>query len=261
MTHEPAHQLADPSAEVAIRVKDLHKSFATLDATIVAADDISIDITAGSITALTGPSGSGKSTLLHLIGALDKPDAGAIEVFGTDITALPRRRLPAYRRSVGFIFQRFNLIPTLSVLDNVLAPTIPLPHDKGALTRAHDLLAAVGLEGREHTAATRLSGGQQQRVAIARALALKPALMLFDEPTSALDPELVGEVLEVMRDLATSGMTMIVATHEMGFARDVASRVIFLEQGRILEDGPPSQVLENPREARTREFLARVLRD
>lgn len=233
MTHEPAHQVAGPGTDVAIRVKDLHKSFATLDATIVAADDISIDITAGSITALTGPSGSGKSTLLHLIGALDIPDAGTIEVFGTDITALPRKRLPAYRRSVGFIFQRFNLIPTLSVLDNVLAPTIPLPHDKGALTRAHDLLAAVGLEGREHTAATRLSGGQQQRVAIARALIARPKLVLADEPTGNLDSVTGEEIIELLLALrADHDTTLVIATHDNDLARR-CDRTIHLHDGHL----------------------------
>ncbi len=220
---------------------------------------IDLEIGEGEVVALIGASGSGKSTLLRCINRLEEPTQGEIVFQGQTITS---DRVNEVRRHIGMVFQRFNLFPHLSALGNVtLAPRKVLGlSDAEAEKQGRELLEQVHLGQKCDALPAELSGGQQQRVAIARALALKPAAMLFDEPTSALDPELVGEVLEVMRDLAASGMTMIVATHEMNFARDVASRVVFLEQGRILEDGPPSQVLENPREARTREFLARVLR-
>lgn len=220
---------------------------------------IDLEINEGEVVALIGASGSGKSTLLRCINHLEEPTAGQV-VFQNEVVTADR--VNEVRRHIGMVFQRFNLFPHLTALGNVtLAPRKVLGlSDAEAEKQGRELLDQVHLGQKCDALPAELSGGQQQRVAIARALALKPAAMLFDEPTSALDPELVGEVLEVMRDLASSGMTMIVATHEMGFARDVASRVIFLEQGRILEDGPPSQVLENPREARTREFLARVLR-
>jgi glutamine transport system ATP-binding protein len=220
---------------------------------------IDLEINEGEVVALIGASGSGKSTLLRCINHLEEPTAGQV-VFQNEVVTADR--VNEVRRHIGMVFQRFNLFPHLTALGNVtLAPRKVLGlSDAEAEKQGRELLDQVHLGQKCDALPAELSGGQQQRVAIARALALKPAAMLFDEPTSALDPELVGEVLEVMRDLAASGMTMIVATHEMGFARDVASRVIFLEQGRILEDGPPSQVLENPREARTREFLARVLR-
>ena len=220
---------------------------------------IDLEVEKADVLALIGASGSGKSTLLRCVNRLETPSAGTILFDGQPIT---EDDVDATRRRIGMVFQRFNLFPHLTALSNVtLGPRKVLGESaREADESGRRLLAQVRLEGRENAFPAELSGGQQQRVAIARALAMRPDLMLFDEPTSALDPELVGEVLEVMRDLAASGMTMIVATHEMGFARDVASRVIFLEQGRILEDGPPAQVLENPSEARTREFLARVLR-
>lgn len=220
---------------------------------------IDLEIDEGEVVALIGASGSGKSTLLRCLNRLEEPTSGDVTFWGEPVTA---ERVNEVRRHIGMVFQRFNLFPHLTALGNVaLAPQRVLKTAKGDAERqGRALLAQVQLESRADALPSELSGGQQQRVAIARALALKPALMLFDEPTSALDPELVGEVLGVMRDLAKSGMTMVVATHEISFARDVASRVVFLDKGLILEDGPPSQVLENPREARTREFLARVLR-
>jgi polar amino acid transport system ATP-binding protein len=220
---------------------------------------IDLEVREGEVVALIGASGSGKSTLLRCINRLEAPSQGEVIFEGQPVTT---ERVDQVRRQVGMVFQRFNLFPHLSALGNVtLAPREVLRRPKEETEReGRSLLSQVKLADKTDALPSELSGGQQQRVAIARALALRPKIMLFDEPTSALDPELVGEVLEVMRDLAASGMTMIVATHEMGFARDVASRVIFLDQGRILEDGPPAQVLENPREARTREFLARVLR-
>jgi ABC-type polar amino acid transport system ATPase subunit len=220
---------------------------------------IDLEVNEGEVVALIGASGSGKSTLLRCINRLETPTSGTVVFKGQEVTSA---NVNAMRREIGMVFQRFNLFPHLCALENVtLAPRKVLNRPaQQADQEARELLRQVHLGGKADAFPGELSGGQQQRVAIARALALHPAMMLFDEPTSALDPELVGEVLEVMRDLAKSGMTMVLATHEIGFARDVASRVLFLDNGRILEDGPPSQVLVNPKEPRTREFLARVLR-
>jgi len=232
----------------------LHKSFGHLE--VLKGLDIEVD--EGEVVALIGASGSGKSTLLRCVNRLEVPTSGRVTFRGEAITA---GNANTARREIGMVFQRFNLFPHITVLDNLtLAPRKVLGMSKDAAeTEARALLAQVKLSAKADNFPAELSGGQQQRVAIARALGLKPKVMLFDEPTSSLDPELVGEVLEVMRDLANSGMTMIVATHEMGFAREVAHRVIFLDGGRILEEGPPDQVLVAPKEERTREFLARVL--
>jgi len=238
----------------ALSVRDLHKSFGSVEVL----KGIDLEVAEGEVVALIGASGSGKSTLLRCVNWLEVPTSGTVRFRGDEITGT---NVNAMRRHIGMVFQRFNLFPHLSALDNVtLAPQRVLRQSE-ASSREEGLalLRQVQLEHRTDAFPGELSGGQQQRVAIARALALKPAIMLFDEPTSALDPELVGEVLAVMRDLAKSGMTMIVATHEIAFARDVAARVVFLDGGRILEDGPPEQVLVNPREERTREFLSRVL--
>lgn len=239
---------------VALSIRDLHKKFGSVEVL----KGIDLEISAGEVVALIGASGSGKSTLLRCINRLEEPTAGSVVFRGEAVTA---DGVDAVRRQIGMVFQRFNLFPHLTALGNVtLAPKKVLGMaDADADRRGMELLQQVKLEHRAGAYPAELSGGQQQRVAIARALALQPEIMLFDEPTSALDPELVGEVLEVMQELAQSGMTMIVATHEIGFAREVASRVIFLDAGTILEQGPPSDVLSNPREPRTREFLARVL--
>ena len=239
---------------VVVSVADLHKSFGGTEVL----KGISFDVDEGNVVALIGASGSGKSTLLRCINQLETPTIGMVKFRGEEITPANATQ---FRRRIGMVFQRFNLFPHLTALGNVtLAPTRVLqrPADESE-KEGREFLRQVKLEARADAYPGELSGGQQQRVAIARALALHPEVMLFDEPTSALDPELVGEVLEVMRDLAKSGMTMIVATHEIAFAREVASRVLFLDGGRILEDGLPSQVLVSPREPRTREFLARVL--
>lgn len=237
-----------------LKISGLHKSFGHLE--VLKGIDIEVD--EGEVVALIGASGSGKSTLLRCVNRLEIPTSGNISFKGEPITA---HNANVVRREIGMVFQRFNLFPHISVLDNLtLAPRKVLGKDRGeAESEAHRLLQQVKLSAKADNYPGELSGGQQQRVAIARALGLRPKAMLFDEPTSALDPELVGEVLEVMRDLAESGMTMIVATHEMGFAKDVADRVIFIDGGRILEEGPPDQVLGAPKEERTREFLARVL--
>jgi polar amino acid transport system ATP-binding protein len=209
---------------------------------------------------LIGASGSGKSTLLRCINLLETIDAGRIVVEGEDITA-DGVHLDRIRRRIGIVFQAFNLFPHMSVLDNItLAPRRVLKTPRAsAESQATELLERFGLADKRNEHPDRLSGGQQQRVAIVRALAMKPDLLLLDEVTSALDPELVAEVLNVIRELAASGMTMLIATHEMGFARDIADRVCFLDAGTIVEQGPPDQILSDPREARTRQFLQRII--
>lgn len=237
-----------------LSIQDLHKSFGRNEVL----KGIDLEVAEGEVVALIGASGSGKSTLLRCINRLEIPTAGTVSFRGETVTAENANKV---RREIGMVFQRFNLFPHITALQNIsLAPRKVLGVDsETAENDAKALLEQVKLIAKAESFPGELSGGQQQRVAIARALGLKPKVMLFDEPTSALDPELVGEVLEVMRDLAKSGMTMIVATHEMGFAREVAHRVIFLDAGRILEEGPPEQVLGAPKQERTREFLARVL--
>jgi len=221
---------------------------------------VGLSVEEGEVIGLIGASGSGKSTLLRCVNRLETPTSGAVAFRGAECGP-QAAQLNQLRRDVGMVFQRFNLFPHLTALENVtLAPRCVLGLSATDADReGRELLARVHLGDKADTYPGELSGGQQQRVAIARALALRPALLLFDEPTSALDPELVGEVLEVIRDLAREGRTMLVATHEMQFCREVASRVCFLDNGKILEQGPPDQIFENPREDRTRAFLARVL--
>ncbi|GAA4400844.1 amino acid ABC transporter ATP-binding protein [Fodinibacter luteus] len=230
---------------------------------------IDMDVHRGEVVVLLGPSGSGKTTFLRCINQLETIDGGRIWVDGDlmgyedrggTLHRLTDKRIAAQRRDIGMCFQRFNLFPHKTVLENVIeAPRQVKGVSKGAATeKALELLAQVGLEDKPAAYPAQLSGGQQQRVAIARALAMDPKLMLFDEPTSALDPELVGEVLKVMRDLAQGGMTMIVVTHEMGFAREVADRVVFMDAGVVVEEGPPAQVIGNPQHNRTRAFLSRM---
>jgi polar amino acid transport system ATP-binding protein len=220
---------------------------------------VDFDVAEHEAVALIGASGSGKSTLLRCINLLEPIDAGRIVLAGSDITR--PRDVNAVRRRIGIVFQSFNLFPHMSVLRNVtLAPRDALGLSKrDAEERATTLLERFGLADKRDAYPDRLSGGQQQRVAIVRALAMQPELMLFDEVTSALDPELVAEVLEVIRELAAGGMTMILATHEMSFARDIANRVCFLDEGRILEEGPPEQIFSAPREPRTQRFLQRII--
>jgi polar amino acid transport system ATP-binding protein len=230
---------------------------------------ISFEVSAGEVCCIIGPSGSGKTTLLRCINRLEKIEGGMIyvagrpvgvSVHGTKLREMRPADLAAQRRDIGMVFQSFNLFPHKTVLANIIeAPMIvkKTPR-KTAIAEAHALLARVGLADKAAAYPDQLSGGQQQRVAIARSLAMNPKLMLFDEPTSALDPELVGEVLAVMKDLAEDGMTMIVVTHEMGFAREVADKVIFMDDGDIVETGSPAEVLANPQQPRTQSFLARV---
>ncbi|MDN3057159.1 amino acid ABC transporter ATP-binding protein [Streptomyces sp. SRF1] len=248
-----------------VQIRRLKKSFGPL--TVL--DGIDFDVERGEVVCLLGPSGSGKSTLLRCINLLERADAGVIAVDGEVIgyrprgkvlQELPSRDIARQRSHIGMVFQRFNLFPHRTILENVIegARVVKKEPRDAALRYAHELLARVGLAGKADAYPNQLSGGQQQRVAIARALAMRPKLMLFDEPTSALDPELVGEVLAVMKDLARNGMTMIVVTHEMGFAREVADRVIFMDGGVIVEQGTPHEVLDHPSADRTRSFLARV---
>ncbi|TWV48096.1 amino acid ABC transporter ATP-binding protein [Streptomyces misionensis] len=251
---------------VMVDIRSVHKSFGSLDVL----KGIDLQVRTGEVTVVLGPSGSGKSTLLRTINHLEKADRGEITVDGAPVGyrrsgdrlhELPEREVLRRRTKIGFVFQNFRLFPHLTVLDNVVeAPVSALKRPRAqAVEHAHRLLARVGLADKAGAYPAQLSGGQQQRVAIARALALEPRLLLFDEPTSALDPELVGEVLDVIRDLAAQGITMIVVTHEIAFAREVADTVVFMADGRIVEQGPPDAVLTAPREERTRAFLAKVL--
>jgi polar amino acid transport system ATP-binding protein len=239
-----------------LEIRNLRKAFGAN----VVLDDFSLTVEQGECVVLIGASGSGKSTLLRCVNLLEVVDDGVVELAGEDITD-PRADADAVRAKVGIVFQAFNLFPHLSVLDNVtLAPirVHKVPRAEAELT-ARGMLERVGLAEKADAKPDELSGGQQQRVAIARALVNSPVLMLLDEVTSALDPELVGEVLTLLRELKDEGMTMLIATHEMGFARQVADTVCFLDGGRLLEIGPPEQVLGEPREPRTREFLARII--
>jgi polar amino acid transport system ATP-binding protein len=240
----------------ALRIEGLHKSFGALEVL----RGIDLEVAEHEVVCLIGSSGSGKSTLLRCINLLEPIDAGRIFVEGDEITArgVDVNRI---RRRIGIVFQAFNLFPHMSVLANVtLAPRKVLGLGRAeAEARATELLERFGLADKRHAYPDRLSGGQQQRVAIVRALAMRPDLLLLDEVTSALDPELVAEVLNVIRELATGGMTMVIATHEMGFARDIANRVCFLDAGQILEEGPPAEIFSAPREERTRQFLQRVI--
>ena len=242
----------------AIVVRDLHKRFGDLE--VLRGIDLTIDH--GDVVCIIGPSGSGKSTLLRCVNRLEEPTSGTIHVEGENITD-PYADVDRLRTRIGMVFQNFNLFPHLTVLGNLtIAQRKVLNRSKEeAEGVARTMLDRVDLLDKIDEHPIRLSGGQQQRVAIARALCVDPDMMMFDEPTSALDPELIGEVLDVMRRLAGEGMTMLVVTHELGFARQVADRVVFIDEGVIVEDGPPAQVLTEPREERTRRFLSAVARD
>jgi len=240
----------------AIDVRDLHKSFGDLEVL----KGLDFTVATGEVVCVLGPSGSGKSTLLRCLNRLEEPNSGTILIDGEDITDLDAD-VDRLRTNIGMVFQQFNLFPHLTVLRNLtVAQTGVLKVKKPqAEATARDMLELVGLSDKIHEYPARLSGGQQQRVAIARALSMSPKMMLFDEPTSALDPELVGEVLDVMRALANDGTTMMVVTHEIGFAQEVADRVVFMDDGVVVEEGPPDQVLRNPTEDRTKQFLRMVL--
>ena len=239
-----------------VDVIDLYKSFGNLDVL----NGINFQVEDGEVVCLIGPSGSGKSTILRCLNKLEKATSGTIIVDGYEITK-KGIDINKVRQNIGMVFQQFNLFPHLSVIENIMmAPVdLKLMTKDEARETAMALLERVGLAEKANAYPKQLSGGQQQRVAIARALAMKPDIMLFDEPTSALDPEMVGEVLQVMRELADGGMTMVVVTHEMGFARDVADRVVFMSDGVIVEEGTPEEIFSNPREQRTKDFLSCVL--
>jgi glutamine transport system ATP-binding protein len=239
-----------------IKIEGLQKSFGEL----VVLKGIDLTVSQGEVVVVIGPSGSGKSTLLRCINRLEQPTGGVIKV-GDHIVPSQGRALDRVREELGMVFQRFHLFPHMTVLGNITLGAVKV---RGMAPREAEklgmkLLEKVGLVEKAGSYPSKLSGGQQQRVAIARALAMQPKALLFDEPTSALDPELVGEVLEVMKQLAREGMTMVVVTHEMGFARDVAHRVIFMDEGRIVEQGPPASIFREPKEDRTRSFLRKVL--
>ena len=240
-----------------IQVKDLVKTFGSK---IHAIDHVSLDIDQGDVVVIVGPSGSGKSTFLRSLNLLEEPTSGEVIFEGVNIAG-KGVNIDAHRQKMGMVFQHFNLFPHLTILQNMtLAPMkVKKTPQKEAEEKALALLRRVGLEDRAQAYPIQLSGGQKQRVAIVRALCMEPEVMLFDEPTSALDPEMVGEVLEVMKSLARSGMTMVVVTHEMGFAREVATRVIFMDSGKIVEENPPEEFFTHPQSDRLKDFLAKVL--
>ena len=242
--------------EPIIRMEKVNKWFGDLHVL----KDVDLAVKPGEVLVIIGPSGSGKSTLIRTINRLEPIQKGRIVVDGVELNENVQN-IEAIRREVGMVFQQFNLFPHMTILENViLAPTRVrrVPREQ-AIQKAMELLERVGIADQAHKYPAQLSGGQQQRAAIVRALAMEPKIMLFDEPTSALDPEMVGEVLDVMRELARSGMTMLVVTHEMGFARDVADRVIFMDEGRIIEEGEPEAIFSSPKHERTKSFLARIL--
>lgn len=249
-----------------VKMEKVCKNFGSLNVL----NNVDFEVSKGEVVCIIGPSGSGKSTLLRCLNRLENITSGRVfiegelldeKVSGKDYAKLPQKKITEICSELGMVFQRFNLFPHMTVLENVIeAPlTVKKTDRQTAVDFAVTLLKKVGLEEKKDEYPSRLSGGQQQRVAIARALAMKPKIMLFDEPTSALDPELVGEVLEVMKELAEEGMTMLVVTHEMGFAREVAKRVIFMDRGEIIEEGTPDVIFTSPKHERTRTFLQKVL--
>jgi glutamine transport system ATP-binding protein len=252
----PEAAASEPEGTVKIRIEGLKKSFGEL----VVLDGIDTTISKGEVVCVIGPSGSGKSTFLRCLNKLEDITGGKVVVDEFDLTD-KKVDLDKVRQHIGMVFQHFNLFPHMTVIENVtLAPLLTKKMDKAAAKKkALDLLSQVGLAEKANVKPSTLSGGQKQRVAIARALAMNPSIMLFDEATSALDPEMVGDVLQVLRDLAEGGMTMVVVTHEMGFAREVASRVLFMDGGNIVEDAAPAELFDNPKHPRLQEFLSKVL--
>ena len=246
------------SAETIISVKDLEKHFNA--GAVHALNGVTVDIGKSEVLVVIGPSGSGKSTFLRCLNLLERPTGGSVVFEGTDLTA-QRTNINLYRRRMGMVFQHFNLFPHMTILKNLtLGPVQLLKKSQSeADKKAMQLLERVGLADRADAYPSQLSGGQKQRIAIVRALCMEPDVMLFDEPTSALDPEMVGEVLDVMKELAKVGMTMVVVTHEMGFAREVADRVLFMDEGVIVEEGTPAEIFEHPQSERLQGFLSKVL--
>ena len=246
------------SDNIIIQAKNVQKHFGHGD--IKALDGVSAEIKKGDVVVIIGPSGSGKSTFLRCMNLLEIPTGGQILFKGTDITD-KKVNINIHRQKMGMVFQHFNLFPHMTILENMTLAPIQLLHKskQEAEEKAIALLARVGLADRANAYPSQLSGGQKQRIAIVRALAMEPEVMLFDEPTSALDPEMVGEVLEVMKELAKGGMTMVVVTHEMGFAKEVGSRVVFMDEGKILEEGTPEEMFSSPKHPRLQDFLSKVL--
>ena len=243
-----------------IEAKNLSKIYGDGENRVVALDRANLEIVSSDFISIMGPSGSGKSTLLHLLSGLDKPSSGSLTYDGKDIYSYSDKELSAFRRKrIGFIFQQFNLLPVLTAKENIIMPLL-LDKQKPDEAYLKQITELLGIQGRLEHLPHELSGGQQQRVAIARALAMKPSIMLFDEPTSSLDPELTGEVLRTMRELAEEKMTMVVVTHEMGFAREVATKVIFMADGRVQEQGRPEDIFTNPKNERLQAFLQTVLK-
>jgi ABC-type polar amino acid transport system ATPase subunit len=238
-----------------VELRDLRKSFG--DNLVL--DSVDLSVARGEVIVIAGPSGSGKSTMLRCVNGLETPDSGEIHFDGRPVR--PGKTLPSIRAEIGLVFQQFNLFPHMTVLDNITLAPIKVKGTQAAQARerAQELLTRVGIAEKADQYPADLSGGQQQRVAIARALAMDPKLMLFDEPTSALDPEMIREVLDVMRDLAREGMTMLVVTHEMGFAREVCDRLVFIDEGNIVEEGPPAEFFANAQSERAREFVDKII--
>ena len=239
-----------------LETRNLRKIYGSGDTEVRALDGVNLSVDSGEFVAIVGTSGSGKSTLLHMLGGLDRPTSGSVIVDGKDIFSLKDEALTIFRRrKIGFVFQSYNLVPVLNVYENIVLP-IQLDGRTADKAFLQQIVKTLGLDGRLEALPSQLSGGQQQRASIARALAMNPQVMFFDEPTSALDPEMINEVLEVMVRLAQQGMTMIVITHEMNFAREAADRIIFMDNGVIEEEGTPEEVFDNPKSERTREFIA-----
>lgn len=249
--------MTDANVKAMLDVRDLNKSFGSLHIL----KGITTTVKKGEKVVIIGPSGSGKSTFLRCLNLLEHPTSGSIFLDGVDLLTLKEKEVNHMRRNMGMVFQHFNLFPHLTIRKNItLAPVkLKIMTEKEAGEKAEQLLEKVGLSDKVDAYPSQLSGGQKQRIAIARALAMNPEVMLFDEPTSALDPEMVGEVLQLMKELAEDGMTMIVVTHEMGFAKEVASRVMFMDDGQILEEAPPAEFFSNPKNERTKLFLSKVL--
>ena len=242
-----------------LQAKDLRKIYGSGNNAVHALDGVDLSVQKGEFVAIVGTSGSGKSTLLHMLGGLDRPTSGTVMVDGQNIFSLKEEALTIFRRrKIGFVFQAYNLVPVLNVYENIV---LPIELDGGKVNKdfVQQIVQTLGLDERLDALPNQLSGGQQQRVAIARALCMDPIAMLFDEPTSALDPEMINEVLDVMVELANEGMTMMVVTHEMGFARKVANRVIFMDEGKIVEDSPKDAFFDDPKSDRAKDFLAKIL--
>ena len=244
-----------------IQLEHISKRYVGPSGTVDALKDVSVHVEKGDIYGIIGSSGAGKSTLLRMVNQLEKPDTGTVTVAGRELSTLSKAELRKMRRKMGMVFQHFNLFPHLTIKKNItLAPVkLGLMTADEADKKAEELLERVGLPDKADEYPSRLSGGQKQRIAIARSLAMNPEVMLFDEPTSALDPEMVGEVLELMKQLANDGMTMVVVTHEMGFAREVASRVLFMADGKILEQNKPSEFFAHPENQRLKDFLSKII--